>query len=446
MRAKTTDERLVQYVGETTSKLVKNKWYRAKPDKATKYLRVKDESGKWSKYSPENFKLMMPSFTEVAEAVVTKAAEDAEERTKTYVKERTEEPAEETTEPKVEAETKEIKTKEESTMTVTRKEPKKVTLREYLEAQGVPSSLIEDVIAFRKEYPVEGEEYKDVMHRIVRPHTLYQGPAWTAAIAAILEGHNLLLEGPKATGKNVLCQSLAYLFGRPTWDVSFHVNTDASSLIGDDTFRRNEVQFRPGPIYEAAKYGGFAILDEINMAKSEAVAVLHAVLDDRRVIDIPGYERMKLHEATRFIGTMNYGYTGTRELNEALVSRFVVISIPPMTEEELKRFLRARFQQLSDGALDAVVKVFKAINDKATSGEISSRAVDLRGIISGIQLVRRGIAPLDAMRMSVVNKVFDEYERKIVGDVVALHISESWEPNYFFPTKTTVTVDFGGVK
>ena len=30
------------------------------------------------------------------------------------------------------------------------------------------------------------------------------------------------------------------------------------------------------------------MLDEVNMAKSEAVAVLHATLDFRRVIDVPG--------------------------------------------------------------------------------------------------------------------------------------------------------------
>ena len=46
-----------------------------------------------------------------------------------------------------------------------------------------------------------------------------------------------------------------------------------------------------------------------------------------------GYSRILLHPATRFIGTMNYGYAGTRELNEALVSRFMVIDMPEMDEE-----------------------------------------------------------------------------------------------------------------
>ena len=90
---------------------------------------------------------------------------------------------------------------------------------------------------------------------------------------------------------------------------------DSSTLIGSDTFRNNQVELRKGPVYLCAENGGFGILDEINMAKNDAVSVLHATLDYRRIIDVPGYERIHLHEATRFIGTMNYGYAGTRELN-----------------------------------------------------------------------------------------------------------------------------------
>lgn len=54
---------------------------------------------------------------------------------------------------------------------------------------------------------------------------------WEEALAALLCGKNLLLAGEKATGKNVLAENLAAVFGRPAWDISFHVNMVASSLI-----------------------------------------------------------------------------------------------------------------------------------------------------------------------------------------------------------------------
>ena len=63
--------------------------------------------------------------------------------------------------------------------------------------------------------------------------------------------------------------------------------------------------FRPGPVYLCAQHGGFGILDEINMAKNDAVSVLHAAHDYRRIIDVPGYDKIPLHPAARMIGTMN---------------------------------------------------------------------------------------------------------------------------------------------
>jgi hypothetical protein len=100
---------------------------------------------------------------------------------------------------------------------------------------------------------------------------------------------------------------LAWIFGRPEYDISFHVNTDSADLIGTDTFINNEVRLRKGSIYQCAEFGGFGILDEINMAKNDAVSVLHATLDHRRRINIPGYNRILLHPATRFIGRPNIG-------------------------------------------------------------------------------------------------------------------------------------------
>ena len=176
---------------------------------------------------------------------------------------------------------------------------------EKLRELGIRDDLIDEIKKFRESYPAE----KSYEARIPKLEQFYYGKdVWEQAITAILCGQNLLLVGHKATGKNLFAENLAGVFMRPRWDVSFHVNMDAASLIGMDTFRGGEVTFRPGPVYTAAKTGGFTVLDEINMAKSEAMAVLHATLDFRRTIDVPGYERIELHPATRFIATMNYGY------------------------------------------------------------------------------------------------------------------------------------------
>ena len=299
-----------------------------------------------------------------------------------------------------------------------------IDLLDFLKQEGLSPDLLDGIREFNAQYPTPPE----LQNRIPQPRYHYYGKdVWEAAAAALLCGENLLLAGSKATGKNVLAENLAMAFGRPAWDVSFHVNMDAASLIGMDTFENGQVTFRPGPVYLCAKNGGFGILDEINMAKNEALAVLHATLDFRRAIDVPGYDRVEVDPAARFIGTMNYGYAGTRELNEALTSRFVVIQMPTIGEEGLERLLEEEFPTLEKKYREQFVQLFLDLDlqKKCESAEISSKALDLRGLLDALRLIRRGVRAGMALDMGITNKAFDSYEQDLIRDVIAARIPAS---------------------
>lgn len=300
---------------------------------------------------------------------------------------------------------------------------------QFLEEQEVSPALIEQVEAFRKEYPV----HESVRNRISEPKIPFYGKEiLEMAMAALLQGSNLLLTGGKATGKNILAENLAWMFGRPSYNISFNVNTDSSSLIGTDTFRNNEVQLRKGSVYRCAEEGGFGVFDEINMAKNDAASVLHATLDYRRMIDVPGYERIELHPATRFIGTMNYGYAGTRELNEALVSRFLVIDMPELSEENLRKIIRHDYPGIKEAAEDAFCGLFLDLQTKAQNSEISTKALDLRGLLGSLGAVEIGLPPYQAVQMGITNKAFDIFEKEIVSDMVMTRIPEDWTKENVF--------------
>lgn len=300
---------------------------------------------------------------------------------------------------------------------------------EYLMEQGIAQELIAAAADFRNQYAVDDK----VAERVADPVMPFYGKeTLEMAIAAILQGENLLLSGGKATGKNVLCETLSWIFGRPAYDISFHVNTDSASLIGTDTFRDNEVQLRKGPVYSCAEFGGFGILDEINMAKNDAVSVLHATLDHRRRIDVPGYSRIHLHPATRFIGTMNQGYAGTRELNEALVSRFLVVDMPPLDTQTLMFLLRKYFPDMKENAVEQFAGLFLDLQRKAGNGEISTKPLDLRGMIAGIRTVRSGLAPAAAIRIGILNKSFDQFEKEILEDAANTRIPRGWTKDDVF--------------
>ena len=290
---------------------------------------------------------------------------------------------------------------------------------DFLRSEGIDEEMISRIEDFRRCFPAAPEN----AGRIPCPTYKYFGrEVWRDAIAAVLAGENLLLVGPKATGKNVLAENLAAVFQRPQWDISFYLNTDAASLIGTDTFKNGEVTLRRGPIYQCAVEGGFGVLDEIIMSKNESLSVLHATLDFRRIIDVPGYDRITLSPCTRFIATMNYGYAGTRELNEALASRFMVINMPVISADSLEKLLKATFPKLRAKYACQLAELFQEIRKKCDSSEISTKALDLRGLIAAVHLTEQGLSLGEALEMGILNKSFDDFERQLVSDIVGARI------------------------
>lgn len=298
---------------------------------------------------------------------------------------------------------------------------------DFLKEEQVNEKILQNITRFREKFPPEAAG------SIQRPRYLYYGKdVWEQAIAALLSGENLLLAGSKATGKNVLAENLAFLFGRPSYNVSFHINMDASSMLGTDTFRDGQVVFRPGPVYQCASAGGFCILDEINMARNEALSVLHSVLDFRRIIHVPGYDSISVHPAARFIATMNYGYAGTRDLNEALASRFVVIRMPEIAQENLEKLLQTEFPDIKKEYAIQLAALFMDIRDKCASGELTSKVLDLRGLLDAVRLMQAGLSPHFALDMGITNKTFDTYEQSLVKDMITSRISARTDSAAFF--------------
>lgn len=300
---------------------------------------------------------------------------------------------------------------------------------DFLRSEGINENLIREIEKIRVASHVD----PDLEYRVPKPRFYYYGnEVWEEAITALLCGENILLVSPKATGKNILAENLAAAFARPAWDISFHINTDSASLIGTDTFENGRVVQRHGPIYKCAVTGGFGVLDEINMAKNESIAILHATLDFRRVIDIPGYDKIVLDSMTRFIATMNYGYAGTRELNEALASRFMVIKLPNISSQNLRKLLQREFPHLKKDTMEQFIGLFQDLHKKSENSEISTKSVDLRGFISAIHLMDKGLQAVKALKMGIANKAFDDFERELVVDVIRLRISEKLERDEIF--------------
>jgi MoxR-like ATPase len=129
---------------------------------------------------------------------------------------------------------------------------------------------------------------------------------------------------------------------------------------------------------------------------------------------------------------MNYGYAGTKELNEALVSRFLVIDMPKQTEATLELIFQRLFPDGRKEAIEQFVGLFLDLQLKAENGEISTKSIDLRGMLAALRTIRQGLSPAAAVSMGVINKCFDAFEKEIVSDVVMTRIPSQWTKNDVF--------------
>ena len=108
------------------------------------------------------------------------------------------------------------------------------------------------------------------------------------------------------------------------------------------------------------------------------------------------------------------------------MSRFLVIEMPPLDEVTLAFLLRQHFPNLKQEALEQFSGLFLDLQNKASHGEISTKPLDLRGMIAGIRTIRSGLKPANAIRIGVLNKCFDPFEKELLEDSANTRIPADW--------------------
>lgn len=250
--------------------------------------------------------------------------------------------------------------------------------------------------------PAPGLKYADIF----RLHALFD---------ALYGASNIILTGPKGTGKSLAFAAWAAHKQYPMVTVDCSEDLRTSKLLGACTLRGGETPFVLGPIptaFEIANETGHCILnfEEINALSPQAQKILNPVLDFRKRVELPEAGRVfTLHEnATLWIvGSMNTaGYGGTHQLNEDLMSRvdLVQVGYPDVADERV----------LIEAALPA------AVFAKATQPLGPSRFTVLNGVVTLARETRQGqgfdyaLAPRDVVQFLM------NYSR--VGLVAALQL------------------------
>ncbi len=139
----------------------------------------------------------------------------------------------------------------------------------------------------------------------------------------------VLLVGETGTGKTSLVRYLAHKTNNSFRRVNHNGGTTVDDIIGKILINEKGTYWVDGVLIEAMKKGYWYLADEINAASPEINVIYHCLLDDDGYIVLPekNGEIIKPHSNFRFFGAMNPSndYAGTKEINKALMSRFIVI-------------------------------------------------------------------------------------------------------------------------
>ena len=114
------------------------------------------------------------------------------------------------------------------------------------------------------------------------------------------------------------------------------------------------------------------------------------------------------------------------------MSRFMVINMPVISGEDLEKLLAQQYPSLKAEYVSQLTVLFEEIRRKCESSEISTKALDLRGLLAAVNLVYNGLSLREALNIAIINKSFDGFERTLVEDIVSTRINGSLKKEDIF--------------
>ncbi len=225
-----------------------------------------------------------------------------------------------------------------------------------------------------------------------------------AAYAARLP---LMLKGPTGCGKTRFVEHMAWRLGRPLVTVSCNEDTTASDLIGRFLLDASGTYWQDGPLTLAARAGAICYLDEVVEARQDTVVAIHPLTDARRSLSLDRKnELVHAHPEFQLVISYNPGYQRMlKDLKPSTKQRFVALDFhypAPSAECDIVMHEGCVPQNVAEKLVAIGAKM------RNLKGHGLDEGASTRMLIYAATLIGKGIAPVAACRMALVQPISDD--------------------------------------
>ena len=234
---------------------------------------------------------------------------------------------------------------------------------------------------------------------------------WKFLVRNIEKGKNIMMTGPSGCGKTDATFKAAEALGREVIYFNLGATQDPrSTLIGNTHYNKDSgTYFSESSFVNAIQQENAVILlDELSRAHPEAWNILMTVLDPiqryLRLDEKDDSPTIKIANGVSFIATANIGmeYTATRVIDRAILDRFALIEMEPLSEENEFTLLKGKFPTIDDKVLNNLCSIVSSIRKEINSDTPRlSTMISTRNTIEIAELLDDGFSLEDASQLLI---------------------------------------------